>query len=316
MKAATNQPAAVGADEMFEYEAEQRVLEIGNTKIGGRPGIDPTVLIGSIFYSGDKLVKNAKEGTIDVSSAEALLNALLDVSSATGLPSMLDVVAESPKAIVKYLQHLVDVTDMPLLVDGSGSEDVNIAGIQAAREGGFLDRVMLNSITPDTSAETLETFHKLGVKHAVGLTFSNAAMASATKRLDLAKMLLDKAAKAGIENVIIDTGVIDLLTLGLACKAQHTIKDKFGVPVGCGAHNAVSTWRGLVPKFGKDAKKPAFVGSNLMPVTLGADFVLYGPIKHAPIVFPSVAMIDVALSGVLLETRTRVDRQHPRYRIA
>ena len=301
---------------MFEYTAEQRVLEIGNTKIGGKPGINPTVLIGSIFYSGDKLVKNAKEGTIDVPSAEALLNALVDVSSATGLPSMLDVVAESSKAIEKHLRYLVDITDMPLLVDGSGSEEVNLAGIQAAREGGFLDRVMLNSITPDTSMETLETFHELGVRHAVGLTFSNAAMASSTKRLDLAKMLLDKAAKAGIENVIIDTGVIDLLTLGLACKAQHMIKDKFGVPVGCGAHNAVSTWRGLVPKFGKDAKKPAFVGSSLMPVTLGADFVLYGPIKHAPIVFPSVAMIDVALSGVLLETRTRVNRPHPRYRIA
>ena len=311
-----SQRAALGADEMFEYTAEQRVLEIGNTKIGGKPGINPTVLIGSIFYSGDKLVKNAKEGTIDVPSAEALLNALVDVSSATGLPSMLDVVAESSKAIETHLRYLVDITDMPLLVDGSGSEEVNLAGIQAAREGGFLDRVMLNSITPDTSMETLETFHELGVKHAVGLTFSNAAMASSTKRLDLAKMLLDKAAKAGIENVIIDTGVIDLLTLGLACKAQNMIKDKFGVPVGCGAHNAVSTWRGLVPKFGKDAKKPAFVGSSLMPVTLGADFVLYGPIKHAPIVFPSVAMIDVALSGVLLETRTRVDRPHPRYRIA
>ncbi len=311
-----SQRAALGADEMFEYTAEQRVLEIGNTKIGGKPGINPTVLIGSIFYSGDKLVKNAKEGTIDTPSTEALLNALVDVSSATGLPSMLDVVAESSKAIETHLRHLVDVTDMPLLVDGSGSEAVNLAGIQAAREGGFLDRVMLNSITPETSMETLETFHELGVKHAVGLTFSNAAMASATKRLNLAKMLLDKAAKAGIENVIIDTGVIDLLTLGLACKAQHMIKDKFGVPVGCGAHNAVSTWRGLVPKFGKDAKKSAYVGSSLMPVTLGADFVLYGPIKHAPIVFPSAAMIDVALSGVLLETRTRVGRPHPRYRIA
>jgi len=303
-------------DEMFEYAVEQRVHEIGNTKIGGKPGINPTVLIGSIFYSGDKLVKNAKEGTIDVSRTETLLNALVDVSSATGLQSMLDVVAESPEAIEKHLRHLVDVTDMPLLVDGSGSEEVNLAGIQAAREGGFLDRVILNSITPDTSTTTLEKFHKLGVKHAVALTFSNDAMASSAKRLDLAEILLGKASKAGIENVIVDTGVIDLLTLGLACKALRMIKDKFGVPVGCGAHNAVSTWRGLVPKFGKDAKKPAFVGSILMPVTLGADFVLYGPIKHAPILFPSVAMIDVALSGVLLETRTRVDREHPRYRIA
>jgi tetrahydromethanopterin S-methyltransferase subunit H len=52
-----------------------------------------------------------------------------------------------------------------------------------------------------------------------------------------------------------------------------------------------------------------------MPVVLGADFVLYGPVKHASIVFPSVAMIDTALSGVLLEKKIRPDRQHPRFKI-
>ncbi|MHA2211085.1 MAG: tetrahydromethanopterin S-methyltransferase subunit H, partial [Candidatus Thorarchaeota archaeon] len=45
------------------------------------------------------------------------------------------------------------------------------------------------------------------------------------------------------------------------------------------------------------------------------DFVLYGPIKHAQVVFPSVAMIDVALSGSLIEERIRPERPHPRYLI-
>ena len=74
-------------------------------------------------------------------------------------------------------------------------------------------------------------------------------------------------------------------------------------------------WEGLVPKFGKEAKKPATVGSSLIPVTMGADFILYGPVKHAPIIFPSVAMVDVALSGGLLEEGKRPKRPHPRYLI-
>ncbi|MGD9397188.1 MAG: hypothetical protein PVJ05_12220, partial [Candidatus Thorarchaeota archaeon] len=85
---------------------------------------------------------------------------------------------------------------------------------------------------------------------------------------------------------------------------------------GNGAHNAISTWAGLVPKFGKDAKKPAMVGSSLMPVSLGADFVLMGPAKDAPVVYPSVAMIDVAHSGVLIEERIRPDKPHPRYLVS
>jgi len=140
-------------------------------------------------------------------------------------------------------------------------------------------------------------------------------MTSASKRASLAEELHAKAANAGVNNILFDTGVVDLPTLGLACRALMMIKDKFGLPVGCGAHNAVAMWKGLRSKFGKDAKTPAFVGSNLMPVALGADFVLYGPIRHAPVVFPSVAMIDVALSGSLIEERIRPERPHPRYLI-
>jgi len=52
-----------------------------------------------------------------------------------------------------------------------------------------------------------------------------------------------------------------------------------------------------------------------MPISLGADYVLIGPPKNAPIIYPSVAMIDVALSGMLIEKRLRLDRPHPRYLI-
>ena len=140
-------------------------------------------------------------------------------------------------------------------------------------------------------------------------------MISATKRVEVADALIKKTLDAGISNILIDTGVLDLPSLGIACKTQHMLKNKYGYPVGNGAHNAISTWNGLVPKFGKLAKKPALVGSSLMPVALGADFVLIGPAKHAPIVYPSVAMVDVALSGILIEERIRPEKPHPKYLI-
>lgn len=305
-----------GDHDVFEYQAIQKTLVIGGVKIGGTPGKNSTVLIGSLFYSGDKTVLDADRGEFNKKEVESLLQSVGGLSEKTGLPTMIDVVATSTTAIDKYLRFLVDVTEFPLLIDGSGSAQVNIAGLNTAKQMGVMDRVILNSLTPDTDDSLYRAAQETGLRNALLLTFSTAAMASVTKRVELAEQLVGKATDAGMANILIDTGVLDILTLGIACKTLQLLKDKLGLPVGCGAHNAVSTWRGLVPKFGKEAKLPAMVGSSLMPVALGADFVLYGPVKHAPLVYPSVAMVDAALSGILIEKRVRPEMPHPRYLIS
>ncbi|MFA4934691.1 MAG: tetrahydromethanopterin S-methyltransferase subunit H, partial [Candidatus Methanoperedens sp.] len=47
---------------MFKFAREQKVIDIGNVKIGGQVGENPTVLIPTIFYDGHKIVdaKNNK----------------------------------------------------------------------------------------------------------------------------------------------------------------------------------------------------------------------------------------------------------------
>jgi tetrahydromethanopterin S-methyltransferase subunit H len=301
---------------MFNYSVEQKTLEIGNVRIGGAPGRVPTVLIPSIFYTKDRLVMNADTGVIDRNATEKLLTMVTDLTERTGLGTMLDVVATTTKAMEKYLEFLVDMTEFPLLIDGSDSLEVNSAGIRYAKDAGFLDRVIINSLTPDTNDILFDVVREARLSNALLLTFNSASMISSTKRVEIADNLIQKAKLAGVTNILIDTGVMDLPTLGIACKTQHILKNKYGYPVGNGAHNAISTWKGLVPKFGKEAKKPALVGSSLMPVALGGDFVLIGPLKDAALVYPSVAMIDVALSGMLIEERIRPEKPHPRYLIS
>jgi tetrahydromethanopterin S-methyltransferase subunit H len=301
---------------MFNYSSEQKTLVIGDTKIGGNPGRNPTVLIPSLFYSKDKLVLDPEEGKFDRTKTESTLNMLAELTDKTGLPTMLDVVATTCSAIDEYMRYLADETDFPLLIDGSDSAEVNASGILTAREAGFLDRVVLNSLTPTTEDELYHVIKQEGLKNALLLTFDASSMISYSKRVEVADELINNTKDAGISNIMIDTGVLDLPTLGIACKTQDLLKNKYGYPVGNGAHNAISTWKGLVPKFGKDAKIPAMVGSSLMPVSLGADFVLIGPAKHAPVIYPSVAMIDAALSGILIERRERPEKPHPRFLIS
>ncbi|MGD9397883.1 MAG: hypothetical protein PVJ05_15710, partial [Candidatus Thorarchaeota archaeon] len=213
---------------MFEYTAEQKTLKIGGVRIGGVPGRIPTVLIPSIFYTKDRLVKNPNTGEIDKKATENLLVMLIDLTERTGLGTMLDVVATTTDSMEKYLQFLVDATEFPLLIDGSDSLEVNTAGIRFAKETGFLDRVIINSLTPETKDELFHVVQEAGLTNALLLTFNSASMVSSTKRIKHADILIEKCQAIGVSNIMIDTGVMDLPTLGIASKTQHLLKDKYG----------------------------------------------------------------------------------------
>ena len=50
---------------MFKFEREQQIFNIAGVKVGGQPGQLPTVLIGSIFYHGHRIVVDQKRGDFD-----------------------------------------------------------------------------------------------------------------------------------------------------------------------------------------------------------------------------------------------------------
>ncbi len=289
---------------MSAHQSTPRILKIGDVSLGGGPTGTPTALVGSIFYYGDRLVHDHSSGEFDKAAAVREIQAVSDVAELTRLPTMLDVVATTPTAIASYIRFLADVVEWPLLIDGSASSEVNIAGIVAAEEAGLLGRVVLNSLSPDTSDELYTKIQEHGLKSAVLLTFTESSIVSVSGRVKHARDLLAKATHAGISNVLFDTGVVDPPTLAIACRAQQIIKDQHGFPVGCGAHNAYSTWSGFKARFGHEARMAAYVSAVAMSVVEGADFVLYGPIKYAPIIYPGVYMVDTAISGLALDRGT------------
>ena len=138
---------------------------------------------------------------------------------------------------------------------------------------------------------------------------------STAGRISAIKELVSKRQEFGIEKPLIDTCVLDLPTLGSALRAIYELKDELGFPAGCGAHNAVALWKGLKSKMGEQAVKPCLASVNAASAAVGADFILYGPIDDAKVVFPAVAMVDTAYSQLLIEKRIQIPKTHPRYRI-
>jgi len=43
---------------MFNFKEEQKVYDIAGVKVAGNVGENPTIMIGSTFYKGDKTVHN------------------------------------------------------------------------------------------------------------------------------------------------------------------------------------------------------------------------------------------------------------------
>ncbi|MCW4049999.1 MAG: tetrahydromethanopterin S-methyltransferase subunit H [Candidatus Bathyarchaeota archaeon] len=298
---------------MFEYTVEQKTYEISGVKIGGAPGLAPTVMVGSMFYNGHLVVENPGEGIFDKDEAEKQVRGAEEMTDKTGLPTVVDLVAENGVAAGRYLDFMVDVTSMPIFLDVI-SETAMVESLQYAYDHGMMGRIILNSLNPHTGDEVYSKVKEIECKNAVLLLHSTRHLLSSSKEA-LLDEIVPKAKDAGVEKILVDTVVVDVPTLGLATKAIHRIKDKYGYPCGCGAHNAIASWKRLREKYSPTAVSTVIGVTSALPIAMGADFVLYGPMRNADEVYPAIAMINAAYSQLAMEKRIRPPKDHPRYKI-
>lgn len=277
---------------MLKFSTQQKIFEIGKVKVGGQPGENPTVLAGSIFYHGHRILADEKKGNFHKEQAEKLVRLQEEFSDMTGNPGMLDVVGSTEEAIKKFISFIADVTEMPILID-SPSAKVRIAAAKYVREVGLEKRVIYNSLMLESKTEEFQAIKENRVESAILLAYKRAIMTSEA-RVKAIRELLPKVEEAGATKLLLDTFVIDIPSLSMACRAMLDLKRELGLPCGCGAHNAISTWLGLKKRMGAQAVKPCAVTVNVTPVVLGADFILYGPIEDCKYVFPSVYAINTA----------------------
>lgn len=305
---------------MFKFEKEQKVFDIAGVKVGGQPGEYPTVLIGSIFYDGHKIVTDAMKGDFDEPKAETLLKKQEEMSDKTGNPVIVDVVGSTVKALERYVDFVSAITESPFLVDGP-SAAVRIPVMRHLAETGLLKRAIYNSIDYAVESSEIAALKEIGAGASVLMTY-NPKNVWAEGRIEILKGyegqkgLLEAANEAGIRNVLVDTAVLDVPSIGLAARAIYLIKNEYGFPVGCGPSNAITTWKKVKMEMGPYSYNVCLAGSCVFTQSLGANFVLYGPIEGAEAVFPACAMIDamVAYNARKFGIRPQV-REHPLFKI-
>ncbi|WP_407313520.1 [methyl-Co(III) glycine betaine-specific corrinoid protein]--tetrahydrofolate methyltransferase MtgA [Desulfosporosinus sp. SB140] len=285
---------------MLKYTTEQHVYDINGVKVGGQPGQYPTVLIGSIFYRGHKIVQDGMKGIFDEAAAKALLDQEAELSAETGNPCIIDVLGESVEALTRYVEFVMKNSKAPFLLD-SISPEVRVGALkQLGNDPEIRQRLIYNSIEEHYSEVELEAIKASGIKTAVILAFSNKALKPKARIKLLTgdgekEGLIDAAKRAGIEQFLIDPGVLDVPSASWTSEAINVVKEEFGYPGGCAPSNAVYLWKKMRSK-GTPFFEVAGAAVFTYPVTQGADFVLYGPMVNAPWVYRAMATTDAMMA--------------------
>ncbi len=285
---------------LLKFEAKQRIFKIGKIKVGGQPGELPTLLIGNIFYKGMPEVTNHEKGSFDEKSVLKWIRKAEELAERTGVPHFLDVMANHPQAMKKYIMFVSDHSDDPFLVDGATPE-TRVASLNLVHELGLQDKVIFNALSPRTLESELEAIHDSGVKAAILLAenevdYSPSGRVTILKGFNEQVGLLETARKVGIEKIFVDTIVFDVPSIAYAVEAIKLVKNELGYPAGCSPANATYEW-----KLQQDAAlREGFAAYNASAHTIaqlsGADFLIYGPLKQARNVIPTCAMNDAIIA--------------------
>ena len=283
-------------------------LRIGNVAVGGELGENPTLLIGSIFYQGDKLLRSPA-GDFDRGKAWEVVENAAALAGEYGLQFALDVIFPTVESVEKILPFVAEF-DTVLFLD-SPEPGARIRSYALAKELGVESRVVANGIDPYTSDEELNVIKENGVKAAVLLVFDPKKPASLKPedRVEIAvKQLLPKARKAELQVPLLDAVVIDPGSIILSAVAVKMLREQLKLPAGCAPANALGA--ASRKRMGDEALAVHSAVATLLRV-YGADFIFYGPVKRIDLVAPALAMVD-GLLGYLLRTKgVKLGGKHP-----
>ncbi len=300
---------------MFQYNTEQKSYKIGKYCIGGDPRKVPTALAGTIFYKDqNKIFKDERQGKIDTIYAESLIKKQEEMADKTGLTPLLDVILSYEKSITPILDFVFDVSDTPILVDAPYWE-IKKPLIEYLIETGLDRQVVYNTITSSSFDEEFEFLTYTDIENFFLLPIETYYWTTKA-RMNLVDNLINKALSYDLKgyNFMIDTCTIDYTSFGIAMSTIEEIKNKYGYPAGTAGQNLADVWINLIPKFG-NIKKYIKIAASTITLSAGADFIFYGPIQLADIIYPNVAFIKAAHSQLLFDGKEIPPPNHPVFKI-
>lgn len=278
---------------MFSFTKKQEVFDISGIKIGGQPGMNPTVLFAGLFFKGEP----------DYKKAEKNLANMYNLSKKTGNPAV-------PDFFIKKEEHIEDIIGFiqknipknnPFSVDII-EPALKVKILEELDRKNLLKRTIYNSIHVGITKEE----HNALKKHTPGMAIIvafNPKDKSPDGKIEVLENgahltdegLLDISKKLGIKKTLVDTAAMapgD--NSGASISAIPVIKEEYGLPTGCAIHNVVEKSKWL--NDFSNSRKTVDASSNINIPLFGGDFAVFGPVENADLVFPIIAWQDILIS--------------------
>jgi len=297
---------------LFIFKKEQQAYDFGGVTIGGQPGENPTVLIGGLFFKGQPIVEDTKEGSFDKKLALEWINTATLMVEKTGLPLMIQAYGRTPLAMENHLTWLSEHFTGPILFE-STSAIARQRAIEYCDEAGLYKRVIYNSINLSMKEEEKEVLKNSSLNMAVGLGWSPRAT-SLPDRMKTIKDMLEIARDLGVEKILVDPATMPVgAGYGLEYRTTIAVKSELGLPTCLGPHNAPSAWRFIRhPILDEESVQTATVVASTVAAQLFAtDAIMYGSMTRTKEVFSSVALISNAIATAIAEANNVLGIDRP-----
>jgi len=295
---------------MFSFTKNQKIINISNIKIGGQPGLYPTVLFGGFFFKGDP----------DFTYAKKQIKNMYDLSNKTGNPAIPDFFIRKKDYIEEIIDFIINnvPANLPFSIDII-EPNLKIDTLKHLHKKNILSRTIYNSIHIGVINEEINALKKF-TPNAVIIVAFNPKDKSPDGKIEVLENganltscgLLELANNLGIKNILVDTAAMapgD--NSGASIAAIPVIKEEYGLPSGCAIHNVVEKSKWL-DDF-NNARKPIDASSNMNISLFGGDFAIYGPVENSDLVFPMVAWQDILVSEYTENYfGVKTDEVHPR----
>ena len=287
---------------MFVFKKEQQSYDFGGVTIGGHPGENPTVLIGGLFFKGQPIVQDTREGLFDKALALEWVNTATAMVEKTGHPLMIQAFGRTPTAMENHLSWLSEHFDGPIMFESTNA-GARKRAIEFCDEVGLNERAIYNSINLSMKEDEKEVLKNSTLNSAVVLGWSPKAT-SLSERMETISDMLTLSKDLGIEKVLVDPATMPVgAGYGLEHRTILAVKSELGLPTCLGPHNAPSAWSFLKqPDFDNESTHLAtIVASIATSQVLATDSIMYGSMKRTKEVFAAVALISNAMASAITE---------------
>jgi tetrahydromethanopterin S-methyltransferase subunit H len=287
---------------MFVFKKEQQSYDFGGVTIGGHPGENPTALIGGLFFKGQPIVEDTREGVFDKTLALEWIDIAKTMVKKTGHPFMIQAFGRTPTAMEKHLSWLSEHFDGPIMFESTNAK-ARIRAIEYCDEIGLNERAIYNSINLSMKEDEKEVLKNSKLNMAVVLGWSPRAT-SLPDRMKTITDMLKLSKELGIEKTLVDPATMPVgAGYGLEHRTILAVKSELGLPTCLGPHNAPSAWRFIKePEFDNETTHLAtIVASIAASQVLATDSIMYGSMIRTKEVFAAVALISNAMATAIAE---------------